>query len=393
MEAQREHKQVQPEQVTADMKALAEAFEMFSRTTQSMEDTYRQLQNRVETLDAELAEKNRELALTSDYMNALLESMSDGVIAVDTQGRITTFNHGAAAILGHQPEEVLGQPFSEVFGRDFSLPPGRHVRELRARDARVLTVSERNSPIADQTGKRLGTAKVFQDLTELQELRTQINQKERLATLGEMAATVAHEIRNPLGGIRGFASLLARDFESHDPRARLVQRIIDGSRDLERVVNELLEYARPLQLRLRASRCRDIVEAALGYLHPIDENIVIVNEVSANLTLHVDGDRVRQVLLNILLNAVQSINGSGRITISSRTDTLLATIVVRDSGCGIPPGQLTKVFSPFYTTKEKGTGLGLPVAAKIVEEHGGAIEAISEPGEGATFFVHLPRVE
>lgn len=373
-----------------DIKALAEAFELFNRTTQTMEESYRRLERRLEDLDRELEAKNRELALTSDYLNSILESMSDGVIAVDNEGTITTMNRAACNTLGYLPEAARGKPFDAVFGRMFASPPGRHANVLRSSEGREVQVSERDSPLFDRGGRRIGAVKVFQDMTEIETLRTRLRQQDRLAALGELAATVAHEIRNPLGGIRGFAALLARDLAEDDPRSRLVEKILVGSKELERVVSELLEYTRPVQLRPQDVSCRELVEAALAYVELDGRRVTVRNEVAPELKMQVDPDRMRQVLLNILLNAVQSIESEGVISIRARVEDGRLTVSVRDSGCGMSPEQVEKIFSPFYTTKEKGTGLGLAIATKVVELHGGRIDVESEPGNGSTFHVRVP---
>lgn len=377
----------------ADIKALADAFDLFTRTTQSMEESYRRLEARLLELDRELESKNRELALTSDYLNSIMESMSDGVIAVDTEGTVTTFNRAAGHVLGFNAGETVGRPFIDVFGRDFAVPPGTHFMELRAKDGRVVHVTERDSPLFDRSRVRIGTVKVFQDQTEIESLRRRLAHQDRLAAIGEMAATVAHEIRNPLGGIRGFAALLARDLDAADPRSRLVEKIIVGAKELERVVSDLLEYARPLQLRLRATPCRELVESALGYIEAGDKDVEIENTVSDSELILADPDKVRQVLLNVFLNAVQSIDGKGTLRVSAETGDGYLTLLVSDSGCGMSPDQIEQIFSPFYTTKEKGTGLGLAIAAKVVDAHGGSIGVESEPGKGSMFRIRFPRAE
>lgn len=373
-----------------NVKALAEAFERFTETTRTMEESYRKLQARVATLDKELADKNRELALTSDYLGNILESMSDGVVAVDTDGRVTAFNRAAGDVLGFTRDAVMGKPFAEVFGRAFAGGTNGDTMELRAQDGRNVTVVERDSPLSDRVGNRIGAVKVFQDLTEIEELRERVRQKDRLAAVGEMAATVAHEIRNPLGGIRGFAALLSRDIPEDDDRRRLVDKIEAGARDLERVVGELLEYTRPVELRARVTSCVDLVEAALGYVDLKGKPVGLVNEADPAVTFMVDPDRMRQVLLNILLNAVQSIEDEGEVRISTMSDEEHITVSVSDTGCGMTQEQVEQVFMPFYTTKEKGTGLGMAVAAKIVDGHGGRLEVETRPGEGSVFHVRLP---
>ncbi|MCC6694508.1 MAG: PAS domain S-box protein [Candidatus Hydrogenedentes bacterium] len=381
-----------PEQ-DIDIRALAEAFEAFTRSTQTMEESYRRLETRLHELDRELEARNQELALTSDYLNSILESMSDGVIAVDNAERITTFNGAAGRVLGYSAADLIGNHFHDAFGREFAGPDTASFRELRAKDGHCVRVLERDSPLCDRNGTRIGVVKVFQDQTEIENLRMKIRQQDRLAAVGEMAATVAHEIRNPLGGIRGFAALLARDLDEGDPRRRLVAKIEVGAKELERVVSELLEYTRPIQLRLRPVSCAALVESALGYLEIGERPVAVVNGVDKNLHVHVDVDKMRQVFLNILLNAFQSIDGTGEIRISARAREQNVWVAIEDSGCGMTPAQREQVFSPFFTTKEKGTGLGLAVASKIVEAHGGVIEVESEPAKGSTFRVRLPQPE
>ena len=377
----------------ADIRALAEAFEVFTRTTQSMEESYRRLESRLRELDEELDSTNRELALTGEYLSSIMDSMSDGVIAVDTRGIVTTFTRAASHALGFSARDAVGRPFIDVFGREFAVPAGRHARELRANDGRQVRVSECDSPLFDSTQRCIGTVKVFQDQTEIESLRTRLRHQDRLAAVGQMSATVAHEIRNPLGGIRGFAALLARDIETDDPRARLVEKILEGSKALERVVTDLLEFTRPLQLRLQVTPCRELVDSALSYLDLGDKIITIENRVDSASRIVADADKLRQVMLNLLLNSVQSIDHSGAIRIASSTDNGLVTIALSDTGCGMPAETLEQVFAPFYTTKEKGTGLGLAIAHKIIEAHGGRIDATSQPGLGSTFSISIPRAE
>jgi PAS domain S-box-containing protein len=374
-----------------DIKALALAFEEFNRTTQTLEEAYRRLEVRVQELDAEVAAKNQELAMATDYMNSILQSMSDGVVAVDTDGVVTTFNRAAAQILGYTAEEAAGRPFRDLFARDFEVADGATSLELVSKSGVPHLVSERNSPLTDRNQTVIGSVKVFQDLSEIEALRERVRQKDRLAAIGEMAATVAHEIRNPLGGIRGFAALLKRDIPEDDPKARLIEKVLAGTTALDRVVGELLEYTRPLELRLRSTNCLDLIEAALGYLEFGGRAIELRRDLAPDTHILADPDRIRQVFLNILLNAVQSIEETGEIRVAMRDNGSGVDIDFSDTGAGIANEALDKIFAPFFTTKEKGTGLGLAVAAKIVEAHGGTLTAVSELGIGSTFTVTLPK--
>ncbi len=377
----------------SDVEALAQAVDLFTKTTASMEEAYRHLQQRVTDLDQELATKNLQLALTTDYLSNLLESISDGVIAVDMSESITRFNRAASSVLGFEAQEVVGRPFPSVFGRSFAAPAMPGAMELQARSGRRVPVSEKDSTIADRDGNRLGFVKTFQDLSELSALREQVRQIDRLAAIGEMAATVAHEIRNPLGGIRGFATFLAQDTPEDDPRHRLVQKILTGTSSLEKVVSGLLEYTRPVELKLVPTSCAAIAQAALRYMEYDPSRITIFTEVDLDLRILADADKIRQVLMNVLMNAVQSITARGEIRVSAEADENLVHLVVQDTGCGMKEEELKQIFSPFYTTKEKGTGLGMAVSQKIVDGHGGVLSAHSEPGKGTRIAIQLSRAE
>lgn len=378
---------------TDDISALTQALQLFTRTTDKMEASYRLLETRVQELDRALEEKNRELGLTTEYLSNLLDSMDEGVVAVDTSGQVTRFNRAAGQILGFAADEIVGRSFMEVFDREFSAPRQPGAGGLRAKSGRAVPLRERDSLIEDTPGRVLGQVKTFQDLSEVTALREQVRQMDRLAAIGEMAATVAHEIRNPLGGIRGFAALLARDIPEEDPRRRLVDKILQGTQSLERVVNELLEYTRPIELRLRPASCAGLIDSAITYLGADPALYRVVNAVPRELKALADADKARQVLLNVLLNATQSMETGGEVRVDGAMEETHVVLTVRDTGCGMDIEQLAQMFSPFYTTKERGTGLGLAVCRKIVEGHGGSILAESSPGAGTTVFVRLPRAE
>lgn len=382
-----------PVRQDADIRALADAFDLFTRTTQTMEESYRRLEARLQELDRELEAKNRELALTTDYLSSIMESMSDGVIAIDTLGIVTTFNRAASHVLGFDARDAVGRSFMDVFGREFAASSGRHARELRTKDGRTVQVNECDSPLFDRSLRRIGTVKVFQDQTEIEMLRTRLQHQDRLAAIGQLAATVAHEIRNPLGGIRGFAALLARDIHHDDPRARLVEKVLEGSKALERVVTELLEYTRPLQLQVQTVPLREIVDSTFAFVDIDTQTIAIKNDVEHTASVTADAGKLQQVLLNIVINAKQSMAQGGCIRAASNVNDGCLELCISDTGCGMDAQQLEQIFSPFFTTKEKGTGLGLAIAAKIVEAHGGRISAASAPGAGSTFTITLPRAE
>lgn len=377
-----------------NMELLRRALEELSETSRSWEQAFRALQDEVGRLNRELAEKNRELAYHTEYLGRLLESISDGVIAVDLEERITRSNRAACVILGYDADSLQGKRFEDVFGRPFSPDSSQLAGRLRARSGREVAVTERDSDIVGGDGRPLGRVKVFQDLSELNALRSQLQQRERLALLGEMSATVAHEIRNPLGGIEGFAGLLALDLAEDPERLNLVERILEGTRRLDRVINGLLDYARPISLQLRPVDCGTLIETAVEQTGTPPDGIQVIRRAAPGLRALLDPDHFVQVLINLLSNAYQSFApGTGTVEVEASARGESVVFAVRDTGCGMDEETRQRMFSPFYTTKAQGTGLGLAFSAKIVEAHGGHFEVDSSPGGGTEVRVFLPRAE
>lgn len=374
-----------------DLENLTKALEEFTKTSQSWEQAYSLLQERISELNKELELKNHELAMTSEYLSNLLESISDGVIAVDLEDKINRFNRSASLISGYESSEVLGKYFSEVFNRPFSIEENNeNTYQLRSKTGRLIPIAERNSFITDSQGNTIGKVKVFQDLSEILELRAHIQHKERLALIGEMSATIAHEIRNPLGGIRGFASFLEQDLPENDPRQRFVKKIMQGIQTLEHTINDLLEYARPIELKQEIRPLCELIRASLEFLSYDKRNISILVECPPEIKINFDFIRMKQVVSNIVVNSIQSISRQGEIKIRGELENKFARIEIQDNGCGIKPEILPKIFSPFFSTKERGTGLGLALCAKIVEAHGGQIKAESTVGKGTIITIWLP---
>ena len=223
--------------------------------------------------------------------------------------------------------------------------------------------------------------------------RTQMSRAEHLATLGELATGLAHEIRNPLAGIAGVVEILGRDLPATSPARAVVKDVRLEIAQINRILTDLLQTARPHRPETRKSDLNTTVEHAvmLARQQALSKSIEIALKKKTDLSeVEHDSDQIHQVLLNLLLNSIQAIEGSGKITVAieDRKDT--AAIVVSDTGRGIAPEHLPNIFRPFFTTKGNGTGLGLSLARRIVEEHQGSIDVASVVGEGTTFTVLLP---
>jgi signal transduction histidine kinase len=231
----------------------------------------------------------------------------------------------------------------------------------------------------------------------MKQMERELSQTRTLAALGQMAATVAHEIRNPLGGIGGFARLLERDLDRDDKRRRLAERIIEGVGSLNKIVTNLLAYTKPMETQLREIELLPWLEELAVWVKTEAENadtdqIEITVEVEPRIkVVRFDPEKLRQVMLNLALNAIQAISGTGKIQISARRAPGLLILGVEDSGAGIPNETINEIFNPFFTTKENGTGLGLAIVRKIVELHGGNLFVESNPGFGSRFDIHLPQ--
>jgi len=287
------------------------------------------------------------------------------------------------------------------------------------RSGDILPVSLRLLPLEGPEGTLLGTLALFQDLREQKAQEEQWRRRDRLASLGELAAGVAHEIRNPLAGIGTSAQLLKRRLENGDPRGQFADLILEEVTRLDRIVESLLQFARPTTPQLSRQAVLPPIEKARALVHEIAvrQDVELTVECAESIPdLYLDHDQILQVMINLLKNGLQALNQGGEIVVSvalarkraadrsgigrRATDRLRAAgeapaidvveIRVRDNGPGIPAAVMAKVFDPFYTTRTQGTGLGLSICQSLVREHGGSISIESTVGQGTTVIVDLP---
>lgn len=398
--------------------AFTDSYILFNETTRKYMEAYRQLEEQFEYLNIKLEETNRELRKSleekdrvSNYLNNILESMTGGVLVVSLEGAITVFNKAAENITGLSQERVLDRPYEEIMGLDagrqlsvlHTLETGMGLsnreKNLKRADGRIIPLGFSTALVRDTEANVLGAVEVFNDLTEVKRLEAQVQRMHTLAALGEMAATVAHEIRNPLGGIAGFATLLERDLDLDDPRRRLARKITEGVARLNRIVSSLLSYTRPLTLNTRPVNLVEVVEEAVAFfeidLERRPENIALHrNYPEMPLACACDPEQFQQVILNLLHNATQAMaprGGAIDIGLGAAPHPSLILLRISDQGMGMSPEVQERLFTPFFTTKEDGTGLGLVTSKKIVEAHGGHIQVHSEPGKGTCFTISLPQ--
>jgi two-component system, NtrC family, sensor histidine kinase PilS len=328
----------------------------------------------------------------------IIRSLTSGLVTVDGEGTILTFNEAAEEILGVPRQGALGRPIAEIVPEVGSILGDLGERgvlrrgEVSLARGRALGVSL--APLVDARDRAVGRILNFQDLTELRRMEEQMLRQRRLAMVGQLAAGVAHEIRNPLASISGSIELLKSAPEFDEENRQLMAIVLREVERLNGLVTDLLDYARPRERVLVALDLADLVKETVR-VYAQDRSAPDVR-----LDLHVDAaparvvadpDQVRQVVWNLLRNAAEAMPSGGDLTVRvARSDDEWVELAVIDTGVGIAVDELEKIFDPFYTTKAQGSGLGLATVHRIVTEHGGTIAVTSEPGKGTEFRVRLP---
>jgi two-component system, NtrC family, sensor histidine kinase HydH len=348
---------------------------------------------------------DRTLERMKSYTENVVESMADGLISLDRGGRIVTLNRQAAEILGAGRERLEGRSIADLLGERIEqiLGPPEARALVRDRELEIrggpggrIPLSLSAAPLRDDAGRELGSVILIRDLRQIRELQEKVRRGERLASLGRLAAGVAHEIRNPLSSIRGFAQYFQKRFKGQTEEEGYAAVMIREVDRLNRVITELLDFAGPKEPRREPHSIEEIAEHALKLLAPDIEagKVAVVREYEPGLSpIPVDRDQVSQVFINILLNALQSMEEGGNIRIGLRRSAAPPGVEVRiaDTGAGIPADDLQKVFEPFFSRKRKGTGLGLAIVHQIIAAHGGEIGVKSAAGKGTTFRIMLPE--
>jgi two-component system sensor histidine kinase PilS (NtrC family) len=350
-----------------------------------------QLQRGAETLATTRKAAAELLTLHED----IVRSLSSGLITIDPDGIVLTANIAAADILG-QPAVLAGQPIDWLIpGLSVLIATGHG--ELRRADLQLapgLTVGVTVSPLRDVRNQVIGRVVNFSDLTELRRLEIQSRRSERLATVGQLAAGVAHEIRNPLASISGSIELLRQAPVASDDDRTLMTIIHREIQRLNVLIGDLLDYANPRPPELVDFDLGVMVEETLQVARgePAFATVVMAMEVDRPLPIHADPAKLRQVLWNLLRNAADAAALGGKhVTVDAWRDPHATTIVVSDDGPGIAADKLAHIFDPFFTTKTRGTGLGLATCHAIIAEHHGHIDVASELGQGTKMVITIPR--
>jgi PAS domain S-box-containing protein len=357
--------------------------------------------------EVELHTRNKELEETRDFLSSIIRDSAEGIVTLDADDRITSWNRAAERIFGWRTDEVVGMDVSRMMPDDPSiLEDRRRVGErLRAgetvRDHETTRIRKDGKPIAariswsplhDASGKHIGSTGIVLDVTAQREMRERLVERERLATVGEMAAHVAHEVRNPLAGVRAACEVLFTKDEPAGDAKEIGHEVLHQIDRLDETVSELLQFAAPRKIEAVATDLHGLIDRVISIFreHPASREVRLERRFAKDLpSVEIDPRQFEQVLYNLLLNAAQAFEHEGSITVATQFENECIEMRVHDTGPGLPPGAGEKIFQPFFTTRAEGTGLGLAVAKKIVLAHGGTIEASNAAAGGAEFRIKL----
>jgi signal transduction histidine kinase len=405
-----------------DLFSLEQAFKQFSLETERLEMTYQSLQERFKAVQVTLQESHTRLAgklaeldFASRYLEAILHHISQGIIFIDLNGIVTTYNVAAQQILQISVKDLLFHPFSDFFDDlflGFSLQEAFATKKCPKTsflswdkggvidlevEALFVTMSPEAYPLAHRQAASppiQGLLVLLRDVTKLRRLQQLANHHDRLKELGELAAHLAHEIRNPLGGIRGFATLLQQELSERPDLKQMASYIVQGADDLNQFVSQVLLYARPSQFHVEnidlvqlIKETQQLLQADSAWNTKI--NFTIQSPVQTLLT-PLDPQLFKSALLNLFVNSMQAMPEGGNLKVTIESDLAWVTIRIEDTGVGINSENLSQIFSPFFTTKQTGNGLGLAEVQKVIQSHQGRIEVQSELGKGTTFIIKIP---
>ncbi|MBI5073932.1 MAG: PAS domain S-box protein [Nitrospirae bacterium] len=351
----------------------------------------------------ESARLYEQMTLAEQQLENIFESMSDMVYFNSNDYVIKRVNKAVMNRLGLPAEQILGRKCYELFhGTNEPLGKCPHHKTVNTMKAYVEELDEphlggtfltSSSPIFDTSGEFIGSVHVVRDISELKQLQKKVGMSEKMAALGEVAARVAHEIRNPLVSVGGFAKRLEKKLDGNLKEYAGI--IVKEVSRLEGILREILGYVKEVRLAREQVNMNDIVEEIVRLMQSdINERgIVLQKEYQPVPDVFVDPDRTKEAIVNIINNAIQALQGTGTISVKTYAEADDVVLEVRDTGRGIPAADMNSIFNPFFTTKASGTGLGLAITHKIIQEHNGRIEVESEVDHGTVFRVYIPTKE
>jgi PAS domain S-box-containing protein len=352
------------------------------------------------------------LEMNQRYLRGIMHTAESAIVVVDENEKIRSWNIGAERLFGMTEEEVLGKPSTLLLPGDqryvdelqMMIESARQTDEVRivsterkTKDGRILPVQLNVAKLPSENSEYNGRAVIIKDLSQVKQLQQQVDQSEKLAVIGQLAAGVAHEIGNPLASISSLVQVIQRKNKEEVLGEQLI--IIKENIDrITKIVRELVDFSRPPSYEKVIIQITDVIKTAVGIVK-YDKRVKKVNfetDFDPGLPLvRIVPDQVLQVFVNILINALDAIEGKGTITVKSYYKDEFIFIAIKDDGCGMDSDTVNQIFNPFYTTKEvgKGTGLGLSVSYSIIKKFNGEIKVESTQNEGSTFIIKLPVLD
>ncbi len=375
---------------------LNEAFHTFTEASKSLQTYYEKLQEKVRRLTRELESKNAQLheailevRESKDYLQTVLQSIGEAMIVLDQDERVTMINKAAEKQLCVDVNDVNGSLFRDL---NCAIEESGSGTRLTAGGVTSDVIISR-SAVSDPEGSVRGYVILIKDITRLKELERYNERNQRLIAMGEMAATIVHEIRSPLCSIELFSNMLSKDLKgtSHSDMAN---GISTGIKSLNNILTNMLFFAKPQKPTLNVLELGSAIEESIAVLVPLIQiRGIDISKKLTNEKVRGDLELMKQVLMNIILNAVQSMPSGGMLEINMSDNGGYISVDVIDEGEGVDPINIEKIFDPFFSTKDKGTGLGLAIAHKIMQSHGGFIKAFKNETRGSTFSVYFPALK
>jgi len=374
----------------------------------------KEVNDRLGKKDEEIQRLARELDDVKNFMESIFQSIGSGIMVTGVNDTITYVNRAGERILGFSKNELIGKPLSSLSLREkqsvvqsfLDNPEDLDTRRegwMRKKDGAEVPVGFSVNNHLDYRGELIGKIVIFRDLTSINKYQEQLLRMDRLVSLGKLSSGIAHELRNPLAGIKTTAQALGEELTEEDPRREYLQRITKEIDRLNELLKTFFSFAKPQKLNLTPCHVRDIINEIIPFLikEIADKGIRFEEKYDPYLPrVKADKTQMHQVFLNLFLNAIQAMPEGGelKIGVSSfvsaggdgpRQNFIKA--IVSDTGKGIPPHMIDRIFDPFFTTKPKGIGLGLSIAYQIINKHGGTIKVESQWEKGTSFVITLPE--
>ena len=335
---------------------------------------------------------DKNLKKTRDYTRLVIANMANGLISIDNSGSIVSYNKPALELLELEEEKADGADLSKIIDFESSgiseilnEKTGSLEKEIIINrvSGESLPLSLSVAPVLLESGQIDGAVIILRDLREIKRLQEKVKRSEKLAAIGKLAAGVAHEIRNPLSSIKGFAQFLRHVLKDRPEEREYANVMVYEIDRINRVVNDLLIYSKPFEVKRKKQNLNEVIDHTILLVHADaqEKKVNIIKKIQENMEdLWLDPNQITHALLNLLLNSLEAVTEGGEIEVGAElTGRNQVRIWVEDNGCGVPDGYQEKIMDPFYTTRDKGTGLGLAIVHKIVENHNGEIMVTSPP--------------